>query len=148
MGISGYEVFVMSTTSPFLLSIPSFRSLVILNVRTIHLLSLSGLLAYLIQNPVFRLLTVGFAVASSCLTWVATWYGERSNPARLESRILAWGMGLLVSNVAKFACKTNNPIWPIMHPGNGGWNKTALVIAIFSVLRSTRRTTTNADYFG
>ena len=147
MGISGYEVFVMSTTSPFLLSIPSFRSLVIRNVRTIHLLSLSGLLAYLIQNPVFRLLTVGFAVASSCLTWVATWYGERSNPARLESRILAWGMGLLVSNVAKFACKTNNPIWPIMHPGNGGWNKTALVIAIFSVLRSTRRTATSADYF-
>ncbi|KAG5297368.1 calcofluor white hypersensitive protein [Histoplasma ohiense] len=147
MGISGYEVFVMASVSPFLLSIPRFRYFSIRNVRFIHLLSLSGLLAYLIQRPEYRLFTVGFSVAMSCLAWPATWYGERSQPGRLESRVLAWGLGLLMSSVAKFGAQTNNPIWPIMHPGNGGWNKTAFVLAVLSVIRSTRRVTTSGDYF-
>ncbi|QSS51314.1 calcofluor white hypersensitive protein [Histoplasma capsulatum var. duboisii H88] len=147
MGISGYEVFVMASVSPFLLSIPGFRYFAIRNVRFIHLLSLSGLLAYRIQRPEYRLFTVGFSVAMSCLAWPATWYGERSQPARLESRVLAWGLGLLMSSVAKFGAQTNNPIWPIMHPGNGGWNKTAFVLAVLSVIRSTRRVTTSGDYF-
>ncbi|EEH08961.1 calcofluor white hypersensitive protein [Histoplasma capsulatum G186AR] len=147
MGISGYEVFVMASVSPFLLSIPGFRYFAIRNVRFIHLLSLSGLLAYLIQRPEYRLFTVGFSVAMSCLAWPATWYGERSQPARLESRVLAWGLGLLMSSVAKFGAQTNNPIWPIMHPGNGGWNKTAFILAVLSVIRSTRRVTTSGDYF-
>ncbi|EQL33058.1 calcofluor white hypersensitive protein [Blastomyces gilchristii SLH14081] len=147
MGISGYEVLVMVSVSPFLLSIPGLRSFAVRNVRIIHLLSLSGLLAYLIQRPEYRLFTVGFSVAMSCLAWPTTWYGERGQPARLEARILAWGLGLLASSVAKFGAHTNNPIWPIMHPGNGGWNKTAFVLAVFSVLRSTRRVTTSGDYF-
>ncbi|KAK2779866.1 hypothetical protein FQN52_002346 [Onygenales sp. PD_12] len=147
MGISGYEVLVMATVSPFFLSIPGFRSFVVRNVRVVHLLSLSGLLAYLIQHPEYRLFTVGFSVAMSCLAWPATWYGERSQPARLEARIMAFGIGLLASSVAKFASHTNNPIWPIMHPGNGGWNKSAFVLAVFSVIRSTRRVTTSGDYF-
>ncbi|OJD18543.1 hypothetical protein AJ78_01459 [Emergomyces pasteurianus Ep9510] len=147
MGISGYEVLVMVTVSPFLLSIPGFRSFAVRNVRIIHLLSLSGLLAYLIQRPEYRLFTVGFSVAMSCLAWPTTWYGERAQPARLEARVLAWGIGLLASAVAKFGAQTNNPIWPIMHPGNGGWNKTAFALALFSVLRSTRRVTTSGDYF-
>ncbi|OJD28075.1 hypothetical protein ACJ73_00531 [Blastomyces percursus] len=147
MGISGYEVLVMVSVSPFLLSIPGLRSFAVRNVRIIHLLSLSGLLAYLIQRPEYRLFTVGFSVAMSCLAWPTTWYGERGQPTRLEARILAWGLGLLASSVAKFGTHTNNPIWPIMHPGNGGWNKTAFVLALFSVLRSTRRVTTSGDYF-
>ncbi|OAX84807.1 hypothetical protein ACJ72_00830 [Emergomyces africanus] len=147
MGISGYEVLVMVTVSPFLLAIPGFRSFAVRNVRTIHLLSLSGLLAYLIQRPEYRLFTVGFSVAMSCLAWPTMWYGERAQPARLEARVLAWALGLLASSVAKFGAQTNNPIWPIMHPGNGGWNMTAFVFALLSVLRSTRRVTTSGDYF-
>ncbi|KKZ65391.1 hypothetical protein EMCG_08771 [[Emmonsia] crescens] len=147
MGISGYEVIVMVTVSPFLLYLPGFRSFAVRNVRIIHLLSLCGLLAYLIQRPEYRLFTVGFSVAMGCLAWPTTWYGERAQPARLEARVMAWGLGLLASSVAKFAAHTNNPIWPIMHPGNGGWNKTAFVLAVFSVLRSTRRVTTSGDYF-
>lgn len=148
MGISGYEVFVMASISPFLLAIPSLRSLAVHNTRALHFLSLVGLLAYLVRDPAYRLFTVGFAVSISCLAWAATWYGERAQPTRLESRILAWGIGLVASSVAKFACKTNNPIWPIMHAENGGWNKLGLALAVLAVLRSTRRSTTSGgDYF-
>ena len=141
MGISGYEVMVMSTISPLLLGIPPLRSLVIKNVRWIHISSLVGLLAWLVPNPANRLFTVGFAVWMSCMAWAATWYAERGNRSRLQARILAWSIGLVLSTISKFANHTNNPVWPILHSGIGGWNKLGFCLAIFAVLRSTRRTT-------
>ena len=143
MGISGYEAIVMCTASPFLLMNASIRSLVIQNVRLVHLLSLSGLLAYLVKTPEYRLFSVGFGVAMSCLAWTATWYAERAQLRRLESRILAWSIGLVTSSVAKFAFQTNNPIWPIMHAENGGWNKMGLLLAALAIARSTRTVTDN-----
>lgn len=139
MGISGYEALVMSTVSPALLGIKSLRSLVVRNQRLTHLLSLAGLLAYLVKGPVARLFTVGFGVWMGCLAWAATLYSDSVHPAKLEARILAWTAGLLMSSVAKFAWYTNNPIWPIMHAENGGWNGTGLVIALLAALRFTRR---------
>lgn len=144
MGISGYEAFVMSTVSPFLLAIPSLRTIIISNLRTIHLLSLSGLLAYLVTDPVVRLSTVGFAVWMQCLAWTATFYADSVHEGRLESRILAWVIGLLMSSIAKFMWQTNNPIWPIMHAENGGWNLTGLILAIPAALRFTRRGALNS----
>lgn len=143
MGISGYEVIVMCTVSPFVLCAKSARSLVIKNVRTVHLLSLSGLLAYLITSPEFRLFAVGFGVSMSCLGWSATWHAERSQVGRLESRVTAWSVGLIASSLAKFAFWTNNPIWPIINAQNGGWNKLGLVLAVAAILRSTRDVTEN-----
>ena len=67
MGISGYEVMVMSTVSPLLLGIPFVRSLVISNIRWVHMSSLVGLLAWLVRDPAYRLFTVGFAVWMGCL---------------------------------------------------------------------------------
>lgn len=104
-------------------------------------------MAYLIESPSYRLFAVGFSVAMGCLAWAATWYGERNQPGRLESRILAWSIGLLASSVMKYAFHTNNPVWPILHPGNGGWNKTALFLGVISVLRSTRRAPLAGDFF-
>ncbi|KAI9723712.1 MAG: hypothetical protein M1812_001012 [Candelaria pacifica] len=140
MGLSGYEVVVMCSVSPFLLGIRSIRSLVVRYIRYIHLSSLTGLLAYLITSPEYRLFSVGFAVWMSCLGWSATFYAQRSYPARLESRILAWSLGLIASSVAKFAFQTNNPIWPIVHAESGGWNKLGLALAVAAILRSTRKT--------
>ena len=139
MGISGYEAIVMCTVSPFLLSIGSIRSFAIRNQRSIHLLSLSGLLAYLIKSPEYRLFAVGFAVSMSCLAWVSTWFAEQSQPAMLESRISAWSVGLVASSIAKFAFWTNNPLWPIVNQNNGGWNKIGFLLGLVAVLRSTRR---------
>lgn len=138
MGISGYEVMVMCTVSPFLLGSRSFRTLITKNVRSIHLLSLTGLLAYLIKSPEYRLFFVGFGVSLSCLAWSATFYAERSQPARLEARIMAWCLGLIASSTAKFAFWTSNPIWPIVHAENGGWNKVGLAIAVAAIFRSTK----------
>ena len=143
MGISGYEAFVMSTISPFLLGISPLRSLAIKNVRIVHLMSLSGLLAYLVKSPEYRLFSVGFGVSASCLAWSATWYAERSQPSRLEGRTLAFSIGLVASSLAKFAFWTNNPTWPIMHAQNGGWNKLGITLAILAIFRSTRSVNTS-----
>ncbi|KAI4165080.1 MAG: hypothetical protein LQ342_001357 [Letrouitia transgressa] len=138
MGISGYEVLVMCTVSPFLLCSKRLRLPIVRHVRTINLLSLSGLLAILAKKPEYRLFAVAFGVSMACLAWSATWYAERSQIARLEARILAWNLGLIMSSLSKFAFWTNNPTWPIMHADNGGWNKVGLLLAFLSILRSTR----------
>ena len=139
MGISGFEVFVMSTLSPYLLGIGPFRRFALRRVRLIHLLSITGLLSYIIPRPSARLFAVGFGVSMSCLGWTATWLGERNSPARLENKAIGWTAGLILSSVAKFALRTNNPIWPIMHAPNGGWNKVGIAIAFLAVMRSTRK---------
>ncbi|KAI5859843.1 Frag1/DRAM/Sfk1 family-domain-containing protein [Durotheca rogersii] len=143
MGISGYEAFVMSTISPLILGIKPFRSLVTHNLRASHLLSLAGLLAWQVKDPARRLFTVGFGVAMSCLSWAATLSSESVHRARLESKISAWIIGLVMSSAAKFAWQTNNPIWPIMHAANGGYNGTGLALAFLAVLRFTRKAPLN-----
>lgn len=142
MGISGYEALVMSTITPFLLGLGQVRSFATQANVVIHGISFAGLLAYLVTSPVLRLFAVGLGVAASCLAWSAMIYGERNRPARLESKILAWMVGLVASSVAKFAFYTNNPIWPIMHAENGGWNKLGLLFALLAVLRTSRQSST------
>ncbi|KAH8673491.1 Frag1/DRAM/Sfk1 family-domain-containing protein [Xylariales sp. PMI_506] len=143
MGISGYEALVMATIGPFLLAIKTIRSLVINNLRVCHLLSLSGLLAWLVTDPALRLFTVGFGVWMACLSWAATLFSENVHRVRLESKVLAWTVGLIVSATVKFAWWTNNPIWPIMHAENGGKNEIGLVLAIAAAWRFTRRAPLN-----
>jgi endonuclease/exonuclease/phosphatase family metal-dependent hydrolase len=138
MGISGWEVMVMTTVSPFLLTSSGLRSFAVQNVTVLRLLSLTGLTAYLVTGPELRLILVGFSVWMQCLAWTATFYAERSQPQRLEARISAFSIGLLASSIAKYAFFTNNPIWPIMHGPNGGWNKTGLALAILAMFRSSR----------
>jgi hypothetical protein len=138
MGISGYEILVMTTISPFALAIRPFRKFVVKNQRLYHLMSLAGLLAYNIKSPVYRLFTVGFAISMTCLSWTATWYSEGYQPARLESKISAWTIGLIMSSVVKYAWQTSNPIWPISNASNGGLNGIGFIFAVLAVLRSTR----------
>ncbi|KAI9809632.1 MAG: hypothetical protein M1825_000064 [Sarcosagium campestre] len=139
MGISGYEVMVMTTISPFLLGIPSLRRLVAQNLRSTYLLTLVGLVAYKLETPEYRLFAVGFSTSMICLAWTTSWSEDRAQPARQEAKIFAWGLGLIASSIAKFAFWTNNPIWPIMHAENGGWNLTGLLLAVLAVLRASRR---------
>ncbi|KAJ6138592.1 Endonuclease/exonuclease/phosphatase [Penicillium samsonianum] len=147
MGISGYEVAIVCCTSPLLYVIPSLRYAAVKNLRLLHLLSLVGLLAYKFQDPANRLFVTGFALSTTCAAWTASFFSERGNTPRLEARIMAWGIGLIMSVVAKFACKTNNPLWPIVHAENGGWNKIGISIALFAVLRSQRGSNTSGgDY--
>ncbi|KFA75825.1 hypothetical protein S40288_01913 [Stachybotrys chartarum IBT 40288] len=139
MGISGFEAFVMSTVSPLLLGIGPLRSLVTSNLRIVHLLSLVGVASYLVVDQVQRLIAVGFGVAMACLGWAATLHTETALDVRFESKVLGWMIGLILSSTAKFAWYTNNPIWPIMHAENGGWNLTGLIVGVVAALRFTRR---------
>ncbi|POR36968.1 Protein cwh43 [Tolypocladium paradoxum] len=138
MGISGYEAVVMVSVSPALLVGP-LRSIIVSNLRIIHLLSLAGVAAYLVLDPVHRLFTVGFGVAMSTVGWVATLYSESIHETRFESKLLGLMVGLIMSSTAKFAWQTNNPVWPIMHAANGGWNATGLVLGILAALRFARK---------
>ncbi|GIJ87597.1 hypothetical protein Asppvi_006507 [Aspergillus pseudoviridinutans] len=148
MGISGYEAAIVAYMSPLLLAIPTLKTAVAKYPRLFHFLSLSGLLAYKVQNPTNRLFVTTFSVACNALTWSGIFHAEKTQSARLESRILAWGIGLIMSSVAKFACSTNNPVWPTMHAENGGWNKMGLLLGILAVLRSHRKPVpSGGDYF-
>ncbi|KAJ5735207.1 uncharacterized protein N7483_000332 [Penicillium malachiteum] len=147
MGISGYEVAIVACVSPLLFAIPSLRSAATKNLRLLHLTSLVALLAYKFEDPANRLFITAFALSSTCAAWVASFFAERGNTPRLEARIMGWGIGLIMSVVAKFACTTNNPLWPIMHGNNGGWNKIGLFLAVLAVLRSQRGSlTSGSDY--
>jgi hypothetical protein len=145
MGISGYEVMVMSTVTPFLLGIGPLRRIIVRNLRLVNLLSLAGLFAYQFPSPEMRLFTVGLGVAISCLGWAATWFSEGFQPARLESKIAGWTVGLIMHSVVKFAWQTSNPIWPIAHTENGGLNGLGGILALLAVLRSTRNTVTGTE---
>lgn len=143
MGISGYEAMIMATISPLLLGISWVRKLVLSNLRIVHLISLIGLLAWLVKDPAGRLFTVALAVSLECLTWVGFWYADRANPGRLQTRILAWCIGLILSSIAKFANQTNNPLWPILNASNGGWNKTGFILAVVAAWHSSGRPRTD-----
>lgn len=143
MGLSGYEVAVMSTISPFLLGIGPLRRLVIQNIRYVHLASLAGLLAFLLKSPENTLFSVSFGVAMTCLAWSATLHAERSQAGKLELRAAAFSLGLIASSIAKFAFQSNNPVWPVVPANNGGWHKTGLVLAVLSIIRITRLLPTN-----
>ncbi|KAH9822844.1 protein CWH43-like [Teratosphaeria destructans] len=136
MGISGYEVAVMSTVSPVLLGIPSLKRLIVRYQPLSQLtMGAAGLLAYLVHSPELRLGAVSFAVWEGCLAYTATWYRDRTEPRKLEARINAWLIGLIASSIAKFAFWTNNPIWPVMNEQNGGLNKTGIVLFALAIGR-------------
>jgi hypothetical protein len=139
MGISGYEVAVMSTISPFILGVPAVRRLVSGALPTMLLSTISGLLAYQVKKPEYRLAAVSFAVWQGSLAWSAMWHRYRNSPAMLEARTSSFLIGLLMSSVAKFAYQTNNPVWPIMHAENGGLNKTGVVLFLLAIARTYQR---------
>ena len=146
MGISGYEVLIMTTVAPFLLGIPSVRRSVVTNPRLVYGLSLFGLAAFLFALPELRLACVGLGVFFSCLAWAGSFWTERNNPGRLDAKISAFSLGLIMSSVAKFSNHTNNPVWPIMNSVNGGLNKIGLLLGILAVLRTTRAASAGSNH--
>jgi hypothetical protein len=95
--------------------------------------------SYLVLNPAQRLMTLSFGLAMACLGWAGTLSAESAHEGRFESKVLGLILGLILSSTAKFIWQTNNPIWPIMHAENGGWNGVGLAIGVLAVLRSTSK---------
>lgn len=145
MGISGYEVLIMTTVSPFLLCIPSIQQAAVKSPHYAYTLSLLGLVAFAVTMPEVRLFLVALGVLFTCLAWTGSFYAERLNPARLEAKVSGFSLGLIASSIAKFANHSNNPVWPIMNSENGGWNKIGLVLAVLAVSRLTKRTKSSGE---
>lgn len=81
LGITGSELSLLSTLSPILLAVPTVLDIASSRVgRTaLHVLTLAGLLAYLLKSPVQRLLVVAFANSMLCLGLVVDWSATPSS---------------------------------------------------------------------
>ena len=82
LSLSGQEIALFSTLSPILLGVASVRtSLRTRNGQTwLQILSVLGLLAYKIEDPLLRLFAVTFANVSGSLLRAIEW----SNPQEAE----------------------------------------------------------------
>lgn len=139
MGLSGYEAMILASVSPFLFAIPPVRTLVMNHLQIVHVLAvLVGTSAWLFQPPDQRLFVIGGGVFLGCLAWTGSFYADRSQPFRLEARAIAFGMGLILSCVSKYAYQTNNPMWPTLKREDGGLHWSGLILAVLAALRSTR----------
>ncbi|RPB25516.1 hypothetical protein L211DRAFT_861313 [Terfezia boudieri ATCC MYA-4762] len=145
MGLSGYEVLVMTSTAPYFLGIRPLRRFLTKNMMITSILSLTGLIAFYYPKPSTRLFVTGAGVFFSCLALAAGFFAERHNPARLEGKISAFSIGLIASSIAKFACYSNNPVWPIMGAENDGLNRIGLALGVLAVLWSSRKSTSVQD---
>ncbi|KAI9493497.1 Frag1/DRAM/Sfk1 family-domain-containing protein [Zychaea mexicana] len=143
MGISGYEAFLLITISPMVLGIRPLRRVMAKYRGVFHILSLVGLASYLQQDPALRLTMTACGLGLSVTTWMATWFEARAHVGSLERSILIWGVGLLMHNVVKMAWWTENPIWPIMHAANGGWNEIGIVLAFVASIEVIIRDVTS-----
>ncbi|KAI9270749.1 hypothetical protein BDA99DRAFT_434279, partial [Phascolomyces articulosus] len=143
MGISGYEAFLLITIAPMVLGIRPLRRVMAKYRGVFHILSLVGVASFLAQDPALRLTMTACGLGISVTTWMATWFEARAHVGSLERSILIWGVGLLVHNVVKMAWWTENPIWPIMHRANGGWNEIGIVLAVVASLEVILRDVTS-----
>ncbi|KAK9446917.1 Frag1/DRAM/Sfk1 family-domain-containing protein [Limtongia smithiae] len=134
MGVSGYEATLFSTIAPFLLGIPFVFSFFFKYPQLAYLGQLLGPLAYLIPGPSDRLLTVTAGTMFGTIALAVEFWNITSRTYLGLQKGTAFSIGLIMSVIAKFAFYANNPVWPIMHAENGGWNKTGIVVGIVTAL--------------
>ncbi|OLL24296.1 Protein cwh43 [Neolecta irregularis DAH-3] len=135
MGISGFEIVLFSTISPFLLSVRKIRHLASSNIVFIHFCSLIGLLSYALSpDPTLRLLCVGLGTALTTMAWTLEFSGNSISKEISERKAMSLAIGLISSSIAKFAFWGNNPVWPIMHNANGGMNKSGIMLACLACI--------------
>ncbi|KAF3276071.1 hypothetical protein TWF970_006360 [Orbilia oligospora] len=135
MGISGYEIAILATISPYLLVNRSVRKFVFLNIHIVYSASLLTLVAFFFVTPEIRLFLTTTGLFFACLAWAAN-FSLESTTSRIDIKTSAFSLGLIMSSVAKFSNHTNNPIWPLMNSVNGGWNKIGLVLAVLAIART------------
>ncbi|CDU26354.1 related to CWH43-putative sensor/transporter protein [Sporisorium scitamineum] len=101
-------------------------------------LSLVGQASWCIDDALVRLIAVAFSNALLAvllaLEWGAAWETDQ-----LPVKVGVWLIGLLASNLAKYANHSNNPAWPFMDSTNGGHNAVLLVLALLAVAETALR---------
>ncbi|KAI6147018.1 Frag1/DRAM/Sfk1 family-domain-containing protein [Pisolithus thermaeus] len=123
LGFSGSEAALFVYLSPALLGITPLRqwATTMEGRVTLRLLSLIGLAAYKLDDPVTRLFVVGganlFNLVSHCADWMAF-----------------LGLGLILSSLSKHANHSNNPVWPMLNEETGGYNRMGIALAVLALL--------------
>lgn len=137
MGISGYELVILSCLSPITLKFTKFKNYCYKNPNNIKILAIFfGIGASFIPDPIFRLFSVSFGVAFEFISLSLDISIIGSNQIKTNSNILSYSitfiLGLTLSSISKFAYWTNNPVWPILNSKTGGLNKIGFLIGLFS----------------
>lgn len=137
MGISGYEATAASTLAPIILCIPGIQGFFTSKPQIARVLCcLFGIGSYLVVDPASRLMLIGVGCAFGCIALgveIAA-YGRHNNVEATKTYASTFTLGLILSALGKFAFWTENPIWPIMNPKTGGWNKTGVAIGLLGAL--------------
>ncbi|KAI0788033.1 Frag1/DRAM/Sfk1 family-domain-containing protein [Fomes fomentarius] len=148
LGIAGQEFALLTTLCPIFLVIPPFKEWAYTREgRTIlHGLSLVGLLAYVSDSPLVRLLLVAFANCAASIGAAVQWFGDEEGGIAYQA--LVAGLGFLLSSVSKHANHGNNPgwlilplgtVWPFVNGRSGGYNKTGIALALLAILEFAYR---------
>ncbi|KAF8689085.1 Frag1/DRAM/Sfk1 family, partial [Rhizoctonia solani] len=144
LGVTGSELAVISTLTPFWLGIRSFRKSVASHTGQVvtRACVILGMAAYATDEPLGRLFIVAFANMALGIDWAITWSGlnEHVNPMD-NSLVLA--AGFILANLSKLANHSNNPVWPIVDSRSGGWNKTGLFLALLALVQFASRPPTS-----
>ncbi|KAM0752819.1 hypothetical protein T439DRAFT_323432 [Meredithblackwellia eburnea MCA 4105] len=142
MGLSGDEVLLFCTLTPILLLSNRVQKFVAAHPVLIACVELVGILIYRIDDEgQGRLRTLGFALGIQTLGWSAKWRDAAKSEATSRKSSLIFGLGLLVSVLAKHSYHSLNPAWPFMSDpyrahgsGSGGYNDVAVILGVLSVL--------------
>lgn len=102
------------------------------------LVSLIGQGSWWVPDPLVRLIAVAFSNALLAVLLTIEW-GSAWEKDVLPSKIGIWLVGLLLSNLAKYANHSNNPAWPFLNSTNGGLNGVLLTIGLLAVLELATR---------
>lgn len=138
MGISGYEAFLVAVAAPLVLLINFNRRLYAYIPQIPYLGTLIAIAAYWAKDPRYRLGLVGLGAGFATISLAMQFWGIQARPLAGVHRASGFSLGLILSSVAKLAYSTNNPIWPIMHEENGGWNRTGLAVGLVCALLVSR----------
>ncbi|KAJ7674200.1 Frag1/DRAM/Sfk1 family-domain-containing protein [Mycena rosella] len=138
LGISGHELALLTTLSPIFLSVTPFLSWARSRdgATLLHVLSLLGLAAFVLDKPAYRLGVVSFASAVVMIKEVTNWAA-----ADVEYQSILTGLGLLLSSLLKQANHSNNPVWPFVNAKSGGYNKTGIILAVLAIYEVHSRKT-------
>ncbi|OCH90334.1 hypothetical protein OBBRIDRAFT_887775 [Obba rivulosa] len=133
LGFTGSEAALVSSLSPVLLGWSWFRECCrSRSGRTVlHVFSLAGLGAYVLERPEDRLAVVFFANAVACLGAAIDWAGLSGSDVGYQGILM--GLGLLLTSLAKHANHSNNPVWPFIDDRSGGYNKTGIVLGLLAI---------------
>ncbi|KAJ1307349.1 hypothetical protein OPQ81_001454 [Rhizoctonia solani] len=140
LGVTGSELAVISTLTPFWLGIKSFKEVAASHTgQTVtRACVILGMGAYAIDEPLGRLFIVAFANMALGIDWAITWSGL-SNYINPRDNSFIFAAGFILANLSKMANHSNNPVWPIVDSRSGGWNRTGLFFALLALAQFAYR---------